>query len=498
MINLIEETMEFTCVINSKPIRRLASTMAVLFTLLGSNAAYAETWLTHNDPKGFVVSYPVAWKILITADKAVIVRSPDFSLFSIIRPFKSSETASNWLTNEGVMTTPLFQDVAVTRLRKTNSEPDTAAAQISYTSSGGTSGQASFLDAVSNSNGIFYAIAAPKAEFVARRSELLHIVESFRFTSPHGAVRRRFSPTTLRFVNWTDPRENAFRLQVPAGWKISGGLFRSGPIDIRPAVMATSPDGAIHSSIGTQGIIIFAEPTQMTYDIGYHNGSIYSPGHGQEEMIMPYMTGAEFSKFYIEQTLGRSVPDLNFRTVRDLPDVTRVAARAAQASDVGAIHNSASAGEALFTGTLKNRPYIGFCEAIIIRTQTAGIPGGQWVLRGLMVFTAPREEGLVGSAAVQRMQSTFVFNPDFMERESMNAAQVGRDLESSAQATDRSFQDADNIINGEVTVVDPTTGEQSQTASGSNYYWNNGSGSTIGTNSYQSPGVSFSELKQLW
>ena len=53
-------------------------------------------------------------------------------------------------------------------------------------------------------------------------------------------------PVTLAAVSWTqfeDPAEHAFSLQIPAGWKVVGGLYRFGPLDPRVMVDLVSPDG---------------------------------------------------------------------------------------------------------------------------------------------------------------------------------------------------------------------------------------------------------------
>ena len=43
----------------------------------------------------------------------------------------------------------------------------------------------------------------------------------------------------------------------------------------------------------------------------------------------------------------------------------------------------------------------------------------------------------------------------------------------------------------------PESDPQSQAQAGGNFYWSNGS-NAVGTNGYQSPGVNFTPLKQVW
>lgn len=47
------------------------------------------------------------------------------------------------------------------------------------------------------------------------------------------------------FVTWRDPREDAFRLGVPAGWQVAGGTFRAAAIDVSHVVRVESPDKTI-------------------------------------------------------------------------------------------------------------------------------------------------------------------------------------------------------------------------------------------------------------
>ena len=48
----------------------------------------------------------------------------------------------------------------------------------------------------------------------------------------------------------SEPNEGAYTINVPQGWKISGGVRRRTPVDVRSAVNVVSPDGTIHLLIG--------------------------------------------------------------------------------------------------------------------------------------------------------------------------------------------------------------------------------------------------------
>ena len=93
----------------------------------------------------------------------------------------------------------------------------------------------------------------------------------------------------LQYVRWTDPREYAFSLDVPQGWQIHGGMFRTGPLDTRPAIDMISPDNQIRVTAGDASIPTFTEPNPMFMMAGLTEGSWYSPGYGTQMMVWRYL-----------------------------------------------------------------------------------------------------------------------------------------------------------------------------------------------------------------
>jgi hypothetical protein len=82
-------------------------------------------------------------------------------------------------------------------------------------------------------------MAAPEARYRQLEETFAKILQSFRVS---GAPAKEAAPS-LSYVRWQDPRENAFSLDVPSQWKMSGGLFRFASVDTRAGVEALSPDG---------------------------------------------------------------------------------------------------------------------------------------------------------------------------------------------------------------------------------------------------------------
>ena len=91
-------------------------------------------------------------------------------------------------------------------------------------------------------------------------------------------------------MEFQDPFDQAFRIEVPRGWTARGGLFRMGFSDERPMVDVTSPDGRVNVRLGDLSIPAYTPPDP------YHqrDGEIYDLG-AQVQLIVPrYRTGLEF------------------------------------------------------------------------------------------------------------------------------------------------------------------------------------------------------------
>src|SRR6202049_5256822 len=78
------------------------------------------------------------------------------------------------------------------------------------------------------------------------------------FSKAHAAAQGAAESSS--FVPWREPNEGRFSLDVPRGWKVGGGILRRTPVDVRSAVNAVSPDGAIRVVIGDDDLVARREP----------------------------------------------------------------------------------------------------------------------------------------------------------------------------------------------------------------------------------------------
>ncbi len=148
-----------------------------------------------------------------------------------------------------------------------------------------------------------------------------------------------------RMVNWQDPTEHAFTLQVPAGWQISGGTHRNSPMDARGYVYATTPDGKIRVWVNDPNVLPRQEPNNLYFSIGWYEGRTVR-GPGGPLFIERFRTGTQFAQEFTQQRFCRNVRTLSgFDLHREAQQMN--AAIAPSAARVGA-QILASAGEIIY------------------------------------------------------------------------------------------------------------------------------------------------------
>ena len=111
-----------------------------------------------------------------------------------------------------------------------------------------------------------------------------------RSTSPgHVAAA---APLVSGWTTVQDPAEQAFSIEVPQGWKITGGLYRFGLLDPRLMVDMVSPDGKIDIRFGDYRVPPFAPLTPTLASLGFSSDGF---GSGQSP-ISPYKFSFESNR----------------------------------------------------------------------------------------------------------------------------------------------------------------------------------------------------------
>lgn len=220
-------------------------------------------------------------------------------------------------------------------------------------------------------------------------------------------------------TTWREPREGAFTVGIPVGWRATGAVYRAARLDTRLSFRAESPDGRIQITIGDPNLGPRQVPNPMMGQAGMREGMLIPTGAGGQILLARFQSGAQFARQYAPQLCrGAAVGSSS-----DLPYATR--SLQSQMSAVAARYGvvaGPSVGEAYF----RCGEAAGYVYAT---TFWAGQPGGYgaqtWgVFRIASVISA--DPAQVGYAAyiLHTALETYATDPRWQARED---AQTGAD-----------------------------------------------------------------------
>ena len=157
----------------------------------------------------------------------------------------------------------------------------------------------------------------------------------------------------VKFVNWVEPKERSFSVEIPAGWQLEGGLNWLSELDPQGYVRVQSPDGKVQVFLGDPELLVRQVPNSFSrMQTGASEGQIFRTPAGGRAKMERFLTGSQYAK---EHVTWRLCPNPIWVTERDLPDVSSAIATAVEpeAQKYNA-SITASAGEASFTcGTVQ-------------------------------------------------------------------------------------------------------------------------------------------------
>ena len=306
------------------------------------------------------------------------------------------------------------------------------------------------------------------------------------------------------WVRFQDPKEQAFSLEVPAGWQVRGGLFRIGFSDYRPMVDLTSPDGRINVRLGDVLVPSYTAPNPQHP----REGMPYDLGAQAQMMVARYRTGQEYAALYAWSRFHdvcQNVAPRNFDllTPGDTWPPMNDQARTTE-------------GQVSYQCTTASGPRVVYAYA---RTTTTG---AIWQVQGMASFIAPPDQVAPAQAIVVRSSQSLRFNPQWIQqqaqmdrmglqyqqaRQQQRMAALGqqvmqfearmRSMQAQVAAFQRGqaarqaqFQAFDNALVGVTPITDPLTGEHSLAWIGpKSGYWKDGTGHVINSDLQPGPGT---------
>src|SRR6185503_15410058 len=92
---------------------------------------------------------------------------------------------------------------------------------------------------------------------------------------------------------------------------------------VRTSVVATSPDSGITIRLGDVDLPPFSVPTPLLAQLGFREGSPYSPGYGINMIVMRYLPGEQFARYYITSRVGQVCSGLQIVSSQALPQTVQ-------------------------------------------------------------------------------------------------------------------------------------------------------------------------------
>jgi hypothetical protein len=445
-------------------------------------------FVSHEDPAGFSVQVPEGWQVAGTRLDDVVITGPGGGSAAWIRPRVVRGDLTRWLAEDYLRTEPTIGRFQMTAV----SAESPSVARATFTLRQGDSDKRASIVAVrSGEIATVFVAMAPTAEFPTQLPSLIRILDSFRFTRNNAGSPGARPRSRMQFVQWVEPYEQAFSMEIPAGWQPQGGLLRR--VDgVRVVYQLTSPDGAAFIFGGDQAMpAYFVFPTEIALSLGNREGQ---PTNGNGPIMLRFQDAASMGQSVIQQRFGR----VQITAVRQRADLIEIIRRNP------VMHGSvpqASAAEIEFT-LADGR--VGMLALTTQGQEVQGL-GGTWYVDNIHGFVAPAERASETGMALARAIGTSRENPRWRTDEAAHQARMTaqyqeyvaysaglqRQTIEARWASDVARQgDMRDILGGTVRLKDPVTGESFETGGQNRYYYRvvNGAGNTgVGTDTDFNP-----------
>jgi len=319
------------------------------------------------DIAGLQTDLPPGWHARLSENGAVVATSQN-DLVVVIAPVPDAgdTLAGAWLQSRGAPTlTRYIKEPVITGIYPSGMGPRAALASFGF---GGASAPAtaSVLCLMSGGAGTLYVIAGPRATFLRERPALVRILQNLAFTS------KRAAGAQTGFTRFQDPKQGAFTVDVPAGWKVDGGTLQSSPFNTRSFVWVTSPDGST--------VIRLRDPAFSSV-----------PNRQRSE------PGPEFARQYAARLAADlHASNLQFTAVTPRQDLSN------STSTPGVGRSQTTSGEADFTCIRNGQPCAGKVIAVT-RAATLSPGFGMWSVLYLVSYVTAQDRTGVTESVFQHM-----------------------------------------------------------------------------------------------
>ena len=474
-------------------------------------AAVPTDWEQHSSPLGFAVQHPRGWGVQTVSDMAVAVHSADKRTIALAVPFLAQPgmSAQQYAGQAPGVVAAILPQGRIVRSGQWSQTPDEVLATMSY-DAGGQPGHAALLCSVFSRSGMLYVIAAPQDQYAAAQPVLIQVLRSFRFTQPAARPAGAGAPAAgaIRYVSWTDPNQQAFTVEVPAGWQATGGMYHRNAVDPRAFLQVKSPGDEVLITSGDPNVPVCKLPDGSPF---FPEGSDYSPGYGVAMKVRRYVRGADFAREYVLTKLAATFQNIQITGGRERPDVVQAFAAIYARYNSPIVQTNLTMGEATFTCQYQGKPLVGywFAGTELTTTNMGGAAGGIWHVPHLIGFVAVPQKAALAQEVMTHMVGSTRLNPQWVAMQqglTANVSGIVADTNAAISkiitdkyayqqgAKDNASRNWSNMMLGQEDLVDPATGQKYRAASGHNYYWAGPGGDVVGTNTHARPDIDFTPL----
>ncbi len=270
------------------------------------------------------------------------------------------------------------------------------------------------------------------------------------------------SNETIEFINMTEPKENAFSIDMPKGWNNMIGLERVGN-ETRNCGVSVSPDNKARIFFGDPSIPAFTKPIPQ---IGLHEG--YNSGNPRDQ-VRSFIPAEKFYSDYATGAFGRNQA---FKILSVKPDraVEQKYRKTFENMGNGAAQMGIHTASVIFEYTLNNEPYKGKILGVSIDGPTS------WNT-DLNGFTAPASQFEAMEKIIGTITESFKTNPQWREQQNQAFAARMQNQQNQSNAQMQQMTSAHNQrmndMNNNWNAHQQRMGNLQQSYDQQNQSWNN-------------------------
>ena len=436
-------------------------------------------WVTHRDPAGFTLQKPAAWQVQAGSAGEIAVTDPRGTAAALVRArvVPARADLARWLQQHYAATEPGLYNVRM--LKAEGRGAQVAHAAFDY-GSNVFQGRASVIGVRHGDMATLFVAAAARTEFAQRLPELTRILDSLRFGSAEGGGNGASTSRPLQalpYARWTDPYEQAFSADLPAGWRNEGGLRRS-TWNARLAFTSSSPDGAMQLFSGDMTVPrLFIEPNPTIVSLGYREGQVIGQGGADGQMILRFQYAETVGAQLVRNRFGAQVT-----ATRQRPDLAEIARRNPLLQRGPAAATAADIEFKLRDGRIGVLTLTTFGGSGMAGANA----GTTWWADGVHGFIAPADSAATAAAAMARMLVSARENPQWAAGEADHQRRMSshyqtylrwsQDLQQKTiaqrwQADEARQRAVRDVLGGTVRLQDPSTGESFEASAQDRYYF---------------------------